>query len=323
MLAKFILQAQNYQKFDITAPAGYLGFSEHEELDLSLHTDGHTYDATLTPHAMSQLLLKLGSRWKNGCPQQFVLGLPSEIRVPTLEFLRDNYAISNRKKQDLFFRSVNPTETALNVRAVFTDRYEVVDNDEILPILDDVLEDTTNETLFGLEKRPLVLEGSYVDQDQMSIRVMVETPDQPQYGAGFIVKSSEIGGSIMVLPFIQRRSCQNSTVFGEASFRKRHIGDASFIRESLTNAIQDAFSKMPVYLKKIKKAETEEIPLFTEYAASLFKDAKLPDYAEADFWDGTENEKTLMGVVNGFTHAAKTLQPEQRLAMEIFAGGLL
>lgn len=323
MLANFILQAQNYQKCDITAPAGYLGFSEKEEFDLNLHTDGHTYNATLTPHAMSQLLVKLGSRWKGGCPQQFVLSLPSEIRVLTLEFLRDNYALSNRKNQDLFFRSVNPSETDLSIRAVFTNRYEVVDNDEILPILDDILEDTTNENLFGLEKRPLVLKGSYVDQDRMSIRVMVETPDQPQYGSGFIVKSSEIGGSIMVLPFIQRRSCQNSTVFGDTVFRKRHIGDADFIRGSLKDAIQAAFSKMPVYLKKIKKAELQEVPLFTDYAMSLFKDAKLPESAEADFWDGTENEKTLMGVVNGFTHAAKTLQPEQRLAMEIFAGGLL
>lgn len=322
MLAKYILDSQAYKKFDVVVNSEFLQFSPFEELNLSFYSGLETYDGVLTPHAMSQLLAKFGSRWKNGCPQPFVLGLPSEIRVPILDFLRDNYVIKNKKSHDLFIRSVNPEEK-LNIRAIFTSRYEVVDNEDILVILDDILEDRTNEVLFGLEKKPLVIKGSYVDQDSMSIRVMVETPDQPQYGQGFIVKSSEIGGSIMCLPFVQRRSCQNSTVFGDRVFNKRHIGDATQIKEMLKDVIEGIFSKMPVYFEKIKKAEQEKVPLFAEYAESLFKNAKLPDYAEADFWAGTENEETLMGIVNGFTHAAKSLQPEQRLEMELFAGSLL
>jgi hypothetical protein len=111
-------------------------------------------------------------------------------------------------------------------RAFLSDRYRVMDNDEILmatlPVLRDLKVDVRSSSL---TEKKLYLKCSFPDL-QREIKGSAAKGDVVE--AGFVLSNSEIGhGSINVQPMVLRLVCLNGATFNELGMRRYHVGRAN------------------------------------------------------------------------------------------------
>jgi len=123
-----------------------------------------------------------------------------------------------------------------NVRAFLSDRYQRVENEEVLaqiyPILNDFGDDLQIQSMALTEKR------MYLKATVKSVRAEIKVGDIVE--AGIEVRNGEIGNSqFEVWPFANRLTCLNGMRFDVGGFKRRHVGARADVTDEVYEMLQN------------------------------------------------------------------------------------
>lgn len=231
-----------------------------------------------------------------------------------------------------------------NLRAVTSDRYERVWDEELCEVLDRWLIPSGfvpavptggGENAKGNDKPALFRS----DRDSFQFFYSDRTPHDPFGGLrkGVMVFNSEVGArSLGFATFLFRDVCSNFMVWGVGEYREvaaRHVGQVREVFASFDQELRRISNEMtPEELKVIEAAakrpftpgydpETAQDRLFDEFhvprrvAAEVVEAALIPE---------NPGELTSWGVANGLTWVAKELPfADERVQMQRVAGEVL
>lgn len=104
-------------------------------------------------------------------------------------------------------------------RAFMSDRYRILDNDEVLesvlPVLSDLGVDIESA---AVTERRLYIKALFP-------RVQAEVVKGDPVQAGVVISNSEIGGgSVQIAPLVYRLVCLNGAIMADSSLKKYHVG---------------------------------------------------------------------------------------------------
>ena len=300
------------EKADTRTSAQELKFTPDSTLVLPPTALGSLPPLTVTEHGYSQLFAKLGpSVFGRGSarslPKDYLLAVPADLRADILNrHLRD----SNGR---WLVRQYQAT-----ARAILGSDYTVMDN---LPLLER-LEEACQERGYPKEfKDPLVT------PDDLHLRAVWGYAEGGLWGIGLYVGNNEIGsGKIKVKGLLKRTACDNSLIWTmDSAVEFIHRGDASIRWTAIARAVVEALKLGPGILRRAHEAEATEIPNFDEVLNGLAETYGWTPPQALSVATGTENQRTVMGVLNGltwFAHNAE-LPPEERVRWESLAGDVL
>jgi hypothetical protein len=280
----------------------------------------------MTDWAYSQLASRLGPTcWGTGSakalPLDFLMKCDPGIRAEVF-----NSFISKHRGDQWVVRGYND-----EVRAVLTARYVMIENEYMLKGLESALDEIDKKG----GGNPWEIVRASVTPNSFIVRIIRRnvggtnpTTGMPEWGVGAMLRNDEIGqGRVEVLPFIQRHSCQNSTVIDdEQAFSSQHRGDQSYVRDRLVYALMQAFNLSIAWLDKFVEAQSVVVDDFDTVLAGLGAKYGWNDAVKTAVAMGTENEHTKAGLINGVTYAAHTvptLTPDETLKMERIGGAIL
>jgi len=207
------------------------------------------------------------------------------------------------------------------VRAFLTDRYAALDNTQLLESLVAIrdYDDSFN---------PRIVRSS-VTPDELYVKVLIPTPDDDgQYAIGVYIANGECGDrSVKIAPFVQRNSCDNSTIVQhDQAIRFAHTINN---RANLANLRVNMFNLLPMAGEardQMLEAELIALPKFSDIIAGMSKSQKWDDKFTKQVYMGSENDHTKAGLINGVSYAAQHAyegQSQRIEEMEFFAGTLL
>lgn len=153
------------------------------------------------------------------------------------------------------------------------------------------------------------------------------------YGSGIGLKNNEVGsGAFHIGALLWRTKCLNSLRFTEVS-KYVHKGIKEWmILNHIDHSISSAFSSIGNYLEGIEALSkipvgdlNKEIENLTSRFPTLISFPKKDNSIKETILLGTENQSTILGVVNGITWLAQSLNdsdPNHAYALEVAAGEL-
>lgn len=213
------------------------------------------------------------------------------------------------------------------VRAIFSDKYSVFDNTEVIESVHKTLRD------MGIDENAKVLTSSNVTPDTMVMKVLY--PDKGGLWRGFTVINSENGSySLKVMSHVLRTSCTNSLIAGSlgeegtTTVRKAYKEKAEF-KYLMAQQITIALNMSSKVVTRLAEVAYEEL---TDPAGAMVNALKAQFGNKAyeqhlgDAMYGMEQSGSLGGVINGLTylaHAGKDLTEQQRIETELLAGEIL
>jgi hypothetical protein len=216
-----------------------------------------------------------------------------------------------------------------SLRGYLSNRYVPIDNTDILTIVKEMLGDRG----YNLLRPRLTPDGM-----QVRIRVLDDIGPDGNYGIGAYVHNGEVGNrGLMVAPFVQRNSCTNSIVNAGEAWKIRHIGRSQlflqgrgfnhskgYIRAGIKEHLGISFNVAADMLDNVVEAEVDKVPDLGNTIDTLAKRYKMTEQEKSAVLIGTERQPTRMGVINGITFMAQTLEdPDRTLGFEALAGALL
>ena len=261
---------------------------------------------TPSDHALSQICQKLKVP-----PTRYMRACPPELRATNLNHWQRGLGDGN-----WFIRT-----NGGSVRGVLSDQYVPLDNSEVLG--------TGAEIFKGDHITSYKLIRPTVTADNMWVRILLRDNVGQNYGIGIVVGNDEIGrGSCKVLPFVQRHSCTNSTVWQEGGYEQRHVGRRAreAMRVQMKSAILDGLRASATMYKQVLQAEEERLPSITDFINGLAEENSWNDHVRDTILLGTEGEQTRMGVVNGLSfaaHSAANVNDDTRQMLELLSGKVL
>lgn len=316
-------------KTDYRAAPREFQFDENCRLVVPSSQSGHgLFSSGVAPLKMSewaysQLFQRMGTTVygrgsQRSLPGEYLLGIPDHIRAEALNWHLQEKQV-NQANGKYLVRAYRD-----QARAVLSNRFVVIDNKLLLEGLESAI-DYLNIRGNGGDWRII---RAYHDENGVLMRLLRrDTGPNGNYGIGAMVRNSEVGrANVEVLPFIQRHSCENSTIIDdEAAFTSQHRGDQGYIRDRLVSALQQAFKLSTEWFEKFMEAETEFIDGFDDVLKGMAAKYNWSDTVKTKVALGTENSQTRAGLVNGITYAAHTAfaDPEEQLAMEKLGGAVL
>lgn len=213
------------------------------------------------------------------------------------------------KKGEWFVRSYKTT-----ARAVMSGVYTKVNNTEVL--------EAVEEILGGVECK---LIRPYLNPDYLITKITVDDKRGGNYAIGATIKNGETGNHTLgVFPFFQRHSCENSIVFEADGWEQRHAHiTRGEMMAFLKGRIGEALKTADHILEAITMAEAAQIPDIESVIAGIAKKHRLNEETTGRILTGTEGARSVMGVVNGLSHAAHStpgLSDEDRFDLEAMAG---
>ncbi len=265
-------------------------------------------ELTIEDHALGQICDKLGPP-----PRDYIRKCPGTLQSINLNYWAD------KNDKDWMVRSADGA-----ARAVVSGLYAPVDNTFIIKTLVDFLGDTTHK-LVG---------QSTVTRDELHARVALKADEldipgqdgKELYLAGIYFGNSEIGTkSVRISPFVQRTSCENSTIWVEGGIVQRHYGveTKSFIKGLIKEKLGTLLGKSKEMLERIVEAEMETIE---DPAVAIERIAKAHGLTDLEEYIliGTEGRYSTMGIVHGLTSAANTVEdPSRQAHIQEIAGAYL
>ena len=268
---------------------------------------------TIEDHALAQMCARIGNAHMGfAIPTnyaKFQINNEPALFSPILAKSASAYG------KEVLLRSYNGS-----VRAFMSDKYTHIDNRDVLPMLEKFINDKAGGQY--------ELVRPYVGRDEMNVRIMFrdvspEGGKDGNYGIGVVVRTGEIGNvSPAVLPFIQRHACENSTVWQEGGTVIKQAGNRDYKLMQLLGAIGSALGGSAELLEKMMATRYVELPsidsIITGLAAKFDWGSEMTYAVSA----GTENSRTLFGLVNGLTYAAHAVNmpAQQALEMEMLGG---
>lgn len=282
---------------------------------------------TLSPDetALSHLCWKLGAPYNlNSLDRAYFAALQSID--PALLAANFNHAIERMpESKGWLARAYDDT-----LRAVLSDEYLVIDNDDMLKTLTEIL--TEDATPHKLSTR------SFVNVNNMSVDIRfkdVVTPKNDKggnshWGLGIRIRNGEVGDwTGGVYPMLWRGSCDNSIAFDDraSSFVFKHFGKKTLATKKvmLHAAMGEILPFAATLLDAMIEADGKALPKFGDIVNGLgIKHGWSEEFTQAVF-AGSERANTVAGLINGITwasHAAPASQ-EQGNEAEFLAGRFL
>lgn len=319
------LEQQNAIKKDYLAASGTLSFVGGQ---LVMVHAGTSVNFTPTPHFHAQMAEKLS------IPK----GYYDRMREKALGLLDDNvnHWLSDEGK-NLLVRAFEPGEGDNVARALLSDRYNMIDNMEVLLETLDAIKAT------GI---PVNVAGAELSDTRMFLRITcpeIEVQATEMLKAyrkaiaagssvitGFELQNSEIGcGTFQISPRAVVLACQNGLIKTNDALRRVHLGgkmdelgfynnpevkkaNRELVKKQVSHAVKTFLSKD--YLTKLVQSFTElgdkkiEAPIpqvieviASEYSITQERKNRILDY----FIDGGDRRR--IGIVNAITEEVQEL----------------
>ena len=227
-----------------------------------------------------------------GIPFPYLQRCPRELQSENL-----SYWLTKERNEKLFFRF-----DGAHVRAIFSPRYKIVDNKDIL------------ERLTGFGYDPSTPVQVRIDPNFMSVSIpdgrMAADFDLDGNGdrviPGLCVSNSEVGlASVSVTAFLLRLVCTNGMLAAKtsSSTSKRHV--SSSILENLPIMARTAIKQLSEMRHQFKLSMTSSVEDPEATFAALNRQFLVTEgEAKAVEW-GFQQEpgKTMFHIVNGYTRA--------------------
>lgn len=263
----------------------------------------------LTRRAQCQLLSRLN------IPVQYFDRCPSKLKNIQANF----WAQRGGYDREVMVRSVEGNRA----RAILSQAYTPLDDYDVIPLIADILGDYD-----------LRIEQADFTEDYTHLRILFNrTRTEARAGdviqTGVHISNSEVGlRAIHIEPLVYRLVCTNGLVRpeGQGKTSIRHIGNAARLKDTLSNAIEDAREGTQLLVKQFKSAIDEEI---NDWEALIKSTATQHQLSKAQMQNALdawlqEEDATLYGVVNAFTRAAQREETfEERYQLERVGGALL
>lgn len=284
----------------------------------------------LTDFALTQLFTK------SEMPVRYMKRMLKENPALVAEhfnYWMEKEATKEDKKRNVLLRGFYDRENAksFKVRGVLSDKYTVLDNDEVLEGLVEVANDLPDfniESLYDNDKK-LHIRLSF--NDKFANFGISPEGKNDIIKVGLDIQNSEIGySSLIISPITYRLVCTNGLKMWraeEGSLKQRHVHMTTFeLKELMQGSMKVAIEKGEELLEGMK--ESRKVILTNPYdfieekskIANLSK--KQIEVVKANF--DIEPEKNLFGIVNAFTRTARdTGSHDVRMNIESFASSLM
>lgn len=285
------------------------------------------YDDTVTLTDDSQVMDKVRiSRYaltqlcnKVGVPMRYIDKCVEAKRFELVDYNINDWVNDYRK--NLFVRTTDGT-----IRGILSDKYSVLDSDEILDITTGVLGD-------------MKVKGSFLSPERLHLRTVfpqkLDIPNEDLF-TGIQIDSSDVGRSVLSCKiFLYKQVCTNGLtveINGGVLFNQRHISISAdeFRNEFVENikkipSLTDEISQMVLRNQKRESfnlRNDDGMKYFFEYLKEKVNfteehSKKTADIALSKYGD------SQWGVINSLTEVAQDFTLERRLEIEKFAGKLL
>lgn len=249
-------------------------------------------------------------------PARYLRRLPSELQSQLI-----NHDLAKVENGDRRFMLRCKGEM---IRAFLTEKYSRIDNREVLDIVSDLALKIDHQFReFHLDER-----GFWAKILLDDLRIWDPSHDGSELKLGLLVGNSEVGArSISIEAFVYRYSCTNDMVIQEEkSLHQRHMHLKSReLRLRVMEAVNMAIEGGDDVLDRFSKSVEEEVEHPSEVIARLAKkrglSEKLRDQVKSSY--EAEPNKSRFGIINAFTAAAKTMDGDNRIDLERYAGKLL
>lgn len=317
---------------DFEVPFGDLRMTNEGRL-VSLDKFGRSHGSELTDFALTQLFTK------SEMPVRYMkkmLNERPEMVAEHFNYWMQKEADKEEKHKKVLLRgfydlSEGQVKPELKVRGVLSDRYTILDNDQVLEGLVEVangLPDFKVESLFNNDKKLHI---------RLSFNDMFEDFGISPEGKNDIVKvgldiqNSEIGySSLIIAPITYRLVCTNGLKLWKAeegSLRKRHVHVSTYeLKEMMQDSMKVAVAKGEELLEGMRASRKIVLANPHEFIEQKAKEINLSgkqlEVVKANF--EIEPERNLFGVVNAFTRTARDQKNHDvRMNIEQFASTLL
>ncbi len=262
---------------------------------------------------------------KLGLPAQYFKKVRNE--APDLFMGHFNHWAAKSNGATRIRTRINPGSHDGIIRGVVSDKYSILDNDNVMDALEGILKGRENdfqiETFFMDDKR-MHLRLTYLDLARPLGKLPDGSPDHMRIGADII--NSEVGASSFNLTkMIWRLICENGLRGWdkEDSFVQRHIHLRPVeFRGRVAHAMVNQLHAGREFLEELQKTQEQQIENPFAVIGKLAEEGgfsrTFTDTAKQEF----EGDNTAYGVINSFTRAARELPNERRLEAEKFAGKL-
>lgn len=251
-----------------------------------------------------------------------------------LDLRGEKWANDGKEPRDFRIRIRHDDEGNDVIRAIVSDKYGVIDNDEAIEMIADALPSMKDALASHIFNDGDDIYGNVLVPDYMK-----SEPDS-DYGVGIAFRNSEIrNATFKVSPFLFRAICLNGMIWGRSNseiiINQKHLGKidtvelSKQIRLAVANALTQGDSMLTLlgHSKKIKV----ENPLAV--IAQLSRDQKMTQeqgrawhrgYLDSlDEGNGHIHENTAFGIVNGLTRSAQFYKGATREQMETYSSYIL
>ena len=212
-----------------------------------------------------------------------------------------------------------------DLRAVLSERYSPLDNDELMATLAPLLASRYRVDWFALGEESLHLR--IIDPT----RLREVLPDDP-LSVGIHIANSEVGKrSVSVDSLVYRLVCSNGLiklVKNKSLLKRRHVHlSRPRFRASLEEALHNALQTAESFLDQLERTVQQPVPDVEGTLEKLGERWHLSQHTQdavkaAIGREPTRLQDTLYGLVNGFTQVAQGLANDDRYDMEVLAGRL-
>ena len=238
----------------------------------------------LRPHAQNQIAIRLG------IPMQYLKKCPESVQAYNL-----NHWIKEEPNDNMFIRFKSN-----EVRAIFTPRYQPVDNKDVLKKLEMMDYSPENEVQCHLDDELMFL--GIPDE-----RKLFELPGRDRMMPGISISNSEIGlSSLSISAFVLRLVCSNgliSTTQESASYR--HISERILVEfrnivKNLSNNIGNQRKNWEISLNTPCKSAEETFKSFNRQFNLRDNEIKAVEWG----WE-MESGDSMFNIVNAYTKGAQ------------------
>ena len=256
------------------------------------------------PHAQNHIALRLG------IPMNYLKKCPQDVQSYNL-----NHWIREERNDNMFIRFKGN-----DVRAIFTPRYQPVDNKDVLKKLE--MMDYAHETEVQC----------HIDEEFMGLNIpderkLFELPGRDRMMPGISISNSEVGlSSLSISAFILRLVCSNgliSTTQESASYR--HISERVLVEfrnivKNLSNNIGNQRRGWEISLNTPCKSAEETFKSFNRQFNLRDNEIKAVEWA----WPQQSGD-SMFNIVNTYTKAAHypKLPAESAFRLQKTGGAIL
>jgi len=294
------VEALSLGNFDDFIPVNDISF---DSLDTVRIAGSETH--TMRPIAQQLICNRLGT------PIQYLRKCPIELQQENL-----NHWIRQERNSELFFRFNGENE----VRAVFTDRYKILDNWNVV------------ERLSSLGYSPDTTVKYHLDDEFMSLSI----PDGgktfkvngDKITPGISINNSEVGlASLSIASFFLRLVCTNGMISQtefSASYRHVSMKVLDEFPERLKNVSQNLLNQSNLFSLSIQSRVENPESTFKSFNRQFMLNEK--EVEAVDWGFEAEPGNTMYHVINGYTKGAQfpsLPSAESRYKLEKTGGAIL